>query len=72
MRVALLVLCIGAVTFLLRVLVALVRDATSQQPRDMQVYLAKFRPPIRRRKLMLVIPGAQKRRSPPGTGERIA
>jgi hypothetical protein len=72
MRVALIVLCIGAVTFLLRVLVALVRDAASQQPRDMQVYLAKFRPSIRRRKLMLVNPGAQKRTSPPGTGERIA
>ena len=72
MRMALVVLCIGAVTFLLRVLVAFVRGATSQQPRDMQVYLAKVRPSLRRRKLMLVNPGAPKRTSPPRTGERIA
>ena len=72
MRMALVGLCIGAVTFLLRVLVAFVRDATSPQPLDMQVYLAKFRPPIRRQELMLMNPGAQKHRSPPGAGKRIA
>jgi hypothetical protein len=72
MRVALILLCIGAVTFLLRVLAALIKEAMSKQPRDMRVYLAKFRAPIRRRKLMLVNPGAQKRTSPPGTGDRVA
>jgi len=72
MRMALVVLCIGAVTFLLRVLVALIREAISKQTRDMQVYLAKFRPSIRRRKLTLMNPEAQERTSPPRTGERVA
>jgi hypothetical protein len=69
---ALAVLCIGAVTFLLRVLAALITEAMSKRPRNMQVDLAKFRPTIRRQELMLVNPGAQKRTSPLGTGKRIA
>jgi len=72
MRVALILLCIGAVTFLLRVLAALVKEAMSKQPRDMRIYVAKFRAPGRRQGLMLMNPGAQKRISSPGTGERIA
>jgi hypothetical protein len=43
MRVALVILCVGAVMFLLRVLVALVREM-SLPPRALRVYFAKFHP----------------------------
>lgn len=43
MRVALAVLCIGAVTFLLRVLAALVREARSG-PSSTVIHYAKFKP----------------------------
>ncbi len=72
MRMALILLCIGAVTFLLWILAALVREATNKVLRDMQLDLATFRPTNRRQKLMLVNPAAQKGTSPPGTGKRIA
>jgi hypothetical protein len=42
MRFGLSALCIAAVTFLLRVLVALLKEARSWQPRTAKIYLAKF------------------------------
>jgi hypothetical protein len=42
MKFGLSALCIAAVTFLLRVLVALLKEARSWQPRTAKIYLAKF------------------------------
>jgi len=44
MKVALTVLCAGAVIFLLRVLAALLREAMQAPPEPVKVYLAKFNP----------------------------
>ena len=71
MRMALALLCIGAVTFLLRVLVALVREAMNG-PGDMRVYLAKFSPSRRGAELILMHPESQRHNSAARTGERIA
>jgi len=43
MRVALVLLCIGAVAFLLRVLAALLRDGM-RSPASIQIHFAKFNP----------------------------
>ena len=55
MRMALALLCIGAVTFLLRVLVALVREAMNK-PDVMRGNLARFSPSRRGAELILIIP----------------
>jgi len=71
MRMALAVLCIGAVTFLLRVLVALIKEAMNQ-PRGMKVYLAKFSPSRRQEELILVNPEFRPGYSAAEAGARIA
>ncbi len=72
MRVALAVLCIGAVTFLLRVLAALVKESMSVPPRALTVYLTKFNPSKQRGELIVMSPDALNRQYPRKTGERIA
>jgi hypothetical protein len=48
MRVALTILCIGAVAFLLRVLKALVNEWTNLPSGPVRIYIAKFNPSRRR------------------------
>lgn len=70
MRVALAVLCIGAVTFLLRVLLALIKEVMNQ-PRGVQVYFARFNP-SRQQELILVNPEFRLRHSAAEVGARIS
>jgi hypothetical protein len=72
MRVALAVLCIGAVTFLLRVLVALVKDWMRLPPRTAKFYRARFNPSKQPGELIVVDPQAQQRGYPRGNRERMA
>jgi len=65
-------LCVSAVTFLLRVLVALVKEWVGLPPRTTKLYLAKFNPPRRRGELIVMNPELGKREFPAGTDERIA
>jgi hypothetical protein len=60
MRVALAILGVGAVTFLLRFLIALVKEGMSVPPRAVRVYLAKFNPSGQRRELIVMNPERQK------------
>ena len=72
MKLALMVLCVGAVVFLLRVLAALVQESKSPAPRAMKAYHAKFLPPRKRGELIQMTPDAVTRRFSAGTGQRIA
>jgi putative OmpL-like beta-barrel porin-2 len=56
MRLGLSVLCIAAVTLLLRVLVALLKEARSWQPRTAKIYLAQFNPSRKRGELIFMNP----------------
>jgi putative OmpL-like beta-barrel porin-2 len=71
MRIAFAVLCVGAVTFLLGVLLAFVRDAVAP-PQRWKGYLAKFNPPRRRGELIVMDIQTQKRKFPQTSGGRIA
>jgi len=70
MRMAVIVSCIVAVTFLLRVLVALISEAMTQ-PRNVRVYLSKFSPSKRRSELIVMSPESQQRKYY-RSGDRIA
>lgn len=72
MKLALVVLCIGAATFLLRVLAALVREYKSPVPRTLKTCLAKFRAPRQQGELIVMDPEAMASRFPAKTGQRIA
>lgn len=63
MKVALLILCIGAVTFLLRVLVALVKEELSWARTMNTVRLLKFRS-SRRREEPIRMDSEEQRRGP--------
>jgi hypothetical protein len=52
MRVALVILCVGAVTFLLRVLAALVTEGISSPSKTVGVHFARFNPSRRRGELI--------------------
>jgi hypothetical protein len=71
MRVALTVLCMGAVIFLLRVLAALVKEAKGMPPVTV-IHLARFEPPGQRGELIEMNPAGQRRRGPARSRERIA
>jgi hypothetical protein len=71
MRVALAILCIGAVTFLLRVLTALVQEWISMPASAVRVHFAKFDPSRRRGQLIAMNPEPG-RKVPAGGGERKA
>ena len=64
MRVALALLCIGAVSFLLRVLVALVKEGIHVPPRTAKLYFARFKP-SRQGELVVMRPEIQRREFPP-------
>jgi hypothetical protein len=51
---ALAVLCVGAVAFLLRVLLAFVKEEVKSRPRDLKAYLAKFNPSHRHGELVVM------------------
>jgi hypothetical protein len=56
MRVALAILCVGAVMFLLRVLTALVKEWMSSPPNGVRVHFTKFNPSLRRGELIEMKP----------------
>jgi hypothetical protein len=70
MRVALAVLCIGAVAFLLRVLMAVLKELTRLPSRAMRVHFAKFNPP--RRRGQVVEMSLEDKRPPERRGARKA
>jgi hypothetical protein len=69
MRTALSLLCIGAVTFQLRFLAALVKEAKSM-PSSTVIYLVKFKPSRQRGELIEM--SMQTRNVSARTGERMA
>jgi hypothetical protein len=71
MRVILSLLCIGAVTFQLRVLVALLKEANSR-PSSIVIHFTKFKPSRQRGELVEMTAQAQTRRVSARTGERMA
>lgn len=71
MRVALVVLCISAIGFLLRVLVAFIREGIDL-PQTLKFYLARFDPPRRRGIVIQMKPEARESNSRTGTNNRIA
>jgi hypothetical protein len=72
MKIALAILCIGAVAFLLRVLAALVKEGLRLPPSTVRVHFAKFQPTRRPEKLVEMNLPVQRRKFPTGTDERIA
>ena len=72
MKVALVLLCIGAVTFLLRVLAAFVKEWTSMAGSEPGVHFAKPNPSRQRGELVEMNPEANKRRVAMRTTERMA
>jgi hypothetical protein len=81
MKVAMILLCCGAVGFLLCVLAGLMKEAMHLPPGPVRVYLAKFHPSVLHRwKLvssergeLIVMPSdAQKSKFPFRIGDRIA
>jgi len=72
MRILLAVLCIGAVTFLLRVLVALVKEGTNLPPRVLKFYMAKFTPSGRRGDLVVMNCARRGREFSMGNDQRMA
>ncbi|MGA2858960.1 MAG: outer membrane beta-barrel protein [Candidatus Sulfotelmatobacter sp.] len=71
LRLGMVVLCVGTVSFFVRVLVALVKERISSPPHTLQVYLAKFTP-RKQGELIVMNPEAVKRKLPAHTGERAA
>jgi len=72
MRIALAALCIGAVTFSLRVLVALVREWMQAPPHTAKFYFARFSPLKQRGELIVMNPEPQRRGFATRDGERMA
>jgi hypothetical protein len=60
------------VTFLLRILIALVKEGMSVPPRAVRVYLAKFNPSRQQGELIVMNPKLRKQTFSTRTGERIA
>jgi len=48
MKLAVVVLCVAACSFLLRVLAALVKESVTSAPLPLKVYLANFHPACKR------------------------
>jgi hypothetical protein len=72
MKVALLILCIGAVMFLLRVLVALVKEGLSWPKTVNTVHGAKSNSSRQRGELIQMESEEQERRPPLRAGKRMA
>jgi hypothetical protein len=71
MRVALVILCVGAVTFLLRVLAALVTEGINSPSKTVSVDFARFNP-YRRRGELIEMNRELNKRVPARRGERKA
>src|SRR5271163_452973 len=65
-------LCAGAVLFMLRVLIALLRESKSPSPRSLTIYFAKFNPTKRRGELIIMNPKNRAHESTAKTGRRMA
>jgi hypothetical protein len=65
-------LCAGAVVFMLRFLIALVREGKSLSPRPVKVYFAKFNPAKRRGELIFMNPKNYVPKSAVEAGKRAA
>jgi hypothetical protein len=65
-------LCVGAAVFMLRFLVALLREVRNLSQRPERVYFAKFNPSKRRGELMVMNPEARKSKSSIKAGKRMA
>jgi Putative beta-barrel porin-2, OmpL-like. bbp2 len=65
-------LCAGAVLFMLRVLIALLRESKSLSPRPLTIYFAKFNPVQRRGELIVMNSKNYARKSAVETGKRAA
>lgn len=72
MKVALAMLCIGAVAFLLRVLAAFAKEGMRVPAGPVQVHFAKFNPSRRRGHLIEMSSEAQLREGSSRTDKRIA
>jgi len=72
LRITMAVLCVGAVSFLLRVLFALLMEATREPARALKVHLARFNPGRQQGELIVMSPEAVQRNFPVRTGERMA
>jgi hypothetical protein len=71
MKVAVAILCIGAVTFLVRVLIGLMKEAKAG-PYQHTIHFAKFKPARKRGELIEMKSVAQTRDVPGRGRERIA
>ncbi len=63
-------LCVGAVAFMLRFLLALLREGKSLSPRPMRVYFTKFNPAKKRGELIVMNSKKHEHRSAVETGKR--
>ena len=72
MKLALTSLCTGAVVFMLRFLVALLKEGKSVAPRPVRVYFAKFNPVKRRGELIIMNPNKSVHKSAARTAKRAA
>ena len=72
MRAGMVALCVGAVTFLLWVLVALMREWLTFSPRTEMFYLSKFSPSRPRGELIVLNSEDINGKFPTGTDERMA
>jgi len=72
MKPALVLVCVGAVTFLVRVLAALIKECAAPRHRKVEAYLAKFYPLRKRGELIVMNPNAVARKFPIKAGEQIA
>jgi hypothetical protein len=71
LKVTIAVLCAGAVSFLLRLLFTLTKEALRQPPHALKVYGAKSCPNKQQGELIVMNPEAVKRRFTARTGERV-
>jgi hypothetical protein len=72
MKFALVVLCVAAVAFLLRVLAALLKESMTPAPRPLKALLAKFHPSPKRGELIVIHTDALERKFPSTTGQWLA
>jgi len=72
MKPALVLVCVGAVTFLVRVLAALIKECAAPRHRKVEAYLAKFYPLRKRGELIVMNPNTVARKFPIKAGEQIA
>jgi hypothetical protein len=72
MRLGLVVLCVGAVAFLLRVFSAWVRESISPARQTAKAYGLRLGLPVKRGKLIEMTPDAFMRRFPAGAGRKVA